>query len=100
MERRQLQALYRQFLFGIVDPEALSFHAKGDAGRLLARFAALLVAVSFTLSCPALFLGDKAARASDPASFVATMIGQHFLVATTMLVVGLFGVLSWNASFP
>jgi CubicO group peptidase (beta-lactamase class C family) len=100
MERRQFRVLYRQFLFGIVDPEALSVHAKGDAGRLLARFAALLVAASFTLACPALFLGDKAAGAQDPASFVATMVGQHVLVATTMLVVGLFGVLSWDATFP
>ena len=28
------------------------------------------------------------------------MIAQHFLIATTMLVVGLFAVLSWDATFP
>ena len=101
MEQRHFQVLYRQFLLVIVDPVSLSSDAKGDAGRLLAQFAALLVFVSFALSVPALFLGDRLERAQgDPASFVATMIGQHFLVATTMLVVGVFGVLSWDASFP
>lgn len=97
MELRQLRILYHQFLLVIVDPESLSYDAKGDAGRLLAQFAALLVFVSFFLSVPALFLGKGV---QDPASFVATMIGQHFLVAATMLVVGVFGVLSWDASFP
>ena len=28
------------------------------------------------------------------------MVVQHFLIATTMLVVGLFAVLSWDATFP
>jgi CubicO group peptidase (beta-lactamase class C family) len=28
------------------------------------------------------------------------MVAQHFLIATTMLVVGLFAALSWDATFP
>ena len=28
------------------------------------------------------------------------MVAQHFLIATTMLVVGLFAVLSWETTFP
>jgi D-alanyl-D-alanine-carboxypeptidase/D-alanyl-D-alanine-endopeptidase len=31
---------------------------------------------------------------------VVVMIVQHFVIATTMLVVGLFAVLSWDATFP
>lgn len=28
------------------------------------------------------------------------MVAQHFLIATTMLVVGLFAILSWDATYP
>ena len=31
---------------------------------------------------------------------IASWTVEHFLIATTMLVVGLFAVLSWNSTFP
>ena len=45
-ERRQFAILYRDFLFRIVDLELLS--SRGEAQRLLAQFAAMLGAFSFT----------------------------------------------------
>lgn len=100
MEKRQFYVLYRQFLFRIVDLEVLSPQAKGDASKLLGQFAALLVFVSLSLSFPAIFSGGKADSAPAAASFVSTMIGQHFLIALTMLVVSVFAVLSWDSTFP
>ena len=35
MRKRQFRVLYREFLFRMVDIEALSSHAQGDANRLL-----------------------------------------------------------------
>jgi len=99
MNRLQLRVLYRQFLFRIVDLEVLSAHAKGDASKLLGQFAALLVFVSFSLSLPAIFSGPIAPERAA-LGLVFTMVKQHFLIATTMLVVGLFAVLSWDATFP
>ena len=29
-----------------------------------------------------------------------TLVFEHFLIATTMLVAGLFAVLSWDSTFP
>ena len=38
----------------------------------------------------------------DPrnSGLLIAMVAQHFLIATTMLVVGLFAVLSWDSTFP
>ncbi|MBV8732818.1 MAG: beta-lactamase family protein, partial [Acidobacteriia bacterium] len=41
----------------------------------------------------------------DPSSpnqirLIFSMIAEHFFIATTMLVIGLFAVLSWDATFP
>jgi hypothetical protein len=37
---------------------------------------------------------------SRNSGLLVAMVAQHFLIATTMLVVGLFAVLSWDATFP
>ena len=101
MNRAQFRILYRQFLFRIVDWEVLSTHARGDASRLLGQFAALLVFISFGLSLGALLSVDpKAGPAGSPINTVTLWVTQHFLIATTMLVVGLFAVMSWDATFP
>lgn len=102
MNKQQIRVLYRQFLFRVFDLEVLSPHAQGDANKLLGQFAALLVFVSFTLSLGALLLANPGTAISDPHDSVVVfaMIAQHFLIATTMLVVGLFAVLSWDATFP
>jgi hypothetical protein len=102
MNTLQLRVLYRQFLFRVFDLEVLSAHAQGDAHKLLGQFAALLVFVSVTLSLGALLLSDPTAPGRNPRDsvLVFAMIAQHFLIATAMLVVGLFAVLSWDATFP
>ena len=97
----QFRVLYRQFLFRIVDLELLSADARGDANKLLGQFAALLVWISVSLSVPAMFLADSG-KNSNPGAIapVLVWITQHFLIATTMLVVGLFAMLSWDGTFP
>ncbi len=102
MNRLQWRVLYRQFLFRVFDPEILSPQAQGDATSLLGQFAALLVFVSAVLSFAALLLSSSRGPGADPrdSELLFSMIAQHFLIATTMLVVGLFAVLSWDATFP
>jgi hypothetical protein len=40
-------------------------------------------------------------RRMDPQKLSAATWGmEHFLISTTMLVVGLFAVLSWDSAFP
>ncbi len=102
MNKLQLRVLYRQFLFRMFDLEVLSAHAQGDASKLFGQFAALLVLVSVMVSLGAIlsFSEPKASSTDTSLGLVFAMIAQHFLIATTMLVVGLFAVLSWDATFP
>ncbi|MBV9772264.1 MAG: beta-lactamase family protein [Bryobacterales bacterium] len=102
MNRLQLRVLYRQFLFRVFDLEVLSAHAQGDANKLLGQFAALLVIVSVWLLPAVLGLSDPNLPGNEPGGIglVFLMIAQHFVIATTMLVVGLFAVLSWDETFP
>ena len=97
MRSRQFRVLYREFLLGIVDRELLSAYAKGDASQLLLQIVALLVFLSVCCSLPAL-----ANNASAPvqARLMFAWSIEHFLIATTMLAIGLFAVLSWDAMFP
>lgn len=92
--------LYRQFLFRIVDLEVLSAQAHGDAKKLLGEFAALLVFVSASLSLLAIFSGPSRQSGDAGIPLLFAMITQHFLIATTMLAVGVVGVLSWDSTFP
>ncbi len=78
MTSLQFRVLYRQFLFRMVDLELLSANAQGDSHKLLGQFAALLLFIDLWTS----------------------LIPIHALVARTMLVVGLFAVLSWDSMFP
>src|SRR6516162_3934602 len=96
--RLQFRVLYRQFLFRMVDLEVLSAHALGDANKLLGQFAALLVFISNLLSLSA--FGFAGSHMDPPARLAFTMVIGHFLISTTMLVVGLFAVLSWDSTFP
>lgn len=97
MTKLQFRVLYRQFLFRMVDLELLSAHAQGDVNKLLGQFAALLVMVSVGLAIPA--MGVDSIRSPQLRLFL-TWSMEHFLIATTMLVVGLFAVLSWDSTFP
>jgi CubicO group peptidase (beta-lactamase class C family) len=87
----QFRILYRQFLFRMVDIELLSADAKGDMGKLFGQFAALLIFLSIGLSAGAVVAG---------LGVVAEWSGVHFMIATMMLVVGLFAILSWDSIFP
>jgi CubicO group peptidase (beta-lactamase class C family) len=98
----QFQVLFRQFLFRVFDLEVLSAHAQGDANKLLGQFATLLILVSVSVSFLAGILANPNApgREAGAIGLVYVMIAQHLVIATTMLVVGLFAVLSWDATFP
>ena len=99
MTKLQFRVLYREFLFRIVDLELLSADALGDARKLLGQFAALLIFVSiFFLSFFALKVG--ASRMPPAIRLFEAWNAEHVLIETTMLVVGLFAVLSWDSTFP
>jgi CubicO group peptidase (beta-lactamase class C family) len=96
MNKEPFRVLYREFLFRMVDLELLSAHALGDSNKLLGQFASLLIFLSMLFAFPASGFkdGGPAAQAFYP------FLAEHFLIATTMLVVGLFAVLSWDSTFP
>jgi CubicO group peptidase (beta-lactamase class C family) len=98
----QLRVLYPQFLFRVFDLEVLSAHAQGDASKLLGQFAALLVFVSVSITLGAMLFSEPIAPSTEPrdSGLLLAMVAQHFLIASTMLVVGLFAVLSWDTTFP
>ena len=85
----QFRILYREFLFRMVDLELLS--SSGDMNKLMGQFAALLISFSLALTLGA---------AGFTGSAVHTWNMQHFLISTTMLIVGLFAVLAWDSTFP
>jgi hypothetical protein len=97
MTRRQFGVLYRDFLFRVVDRELLSRHARGDASQLLLQIVTLLVFVSIALSIPALVVDFGR---TVPERVTAAWSLEHFLIATTMLAVGVLAVLSWGSMFP
>jgi hypothetical protein len=97
MEKLQFRVLYRQFLFRMVDLELLSTSAHGDISGLLGRIAGLLVFFSFGIAFGALLFN----RHMRPELLQAILWStEHRLISTTMLVVGLFSVLSWDSIFP
>jgi CubicO group peptidase (beta-lactamase class C family) len=102
VKKLQFRILYREFLFRIVDLELLSAHAEGDSRTLLGQFASLLVFCSVLLAFGA---GLWAANVRDGrlpplVHLISAWTMEHFLIATTMLVVGVFAVLSWESTFP
>ncbi|HEY1948810.1 MAG TPA: serine hydrolase domain-containing protein [Bryobacteraceae bacterium] len=95
----QFRVLYRDFLRRMIDLEVLSVHAGGDASTLMGQFAALLLFISLLFSIPALFFSVKLA-VQGQMFLVGVWSLEHFLIATSMLLVGLFAVLTWNSTFP
>jgi hypothetical protein len=96
MNKQQFRVLYREFLFRVVDLEILA--PQGEMSKLLGQFAALLIFVSLWLSFVAGMM--SAGRTNPVAGLLITWVAGHFLVATTMLAVGLFAVMSWDSTFP
>ena len=90
-EKRQFLVLYRSFLLRVIDLEVLS--ADADTARLLGQFAALFAGLSYLFTVWLIFAGGGFSKA-----FLWTM--EHFLIATTMVVVSLFSVLCWDSIFP
>ena len=90
LEKHQFLVLYRSFLMRVIDLELLS--ADADTARLLGQFAALFAGLSY------LFTVWLIAAGRFPKAFLWTM--EHFLIATTMVVVSLFSVLCWDSIFP
>ncbi len=102
MKTAQFRVLYREFLFRIIDLEVLSNHAEGDSRTLLGQFVSLLVFCSIIL---VLFAWAWAANVKNDRVPALVQLSdawtiEHFLIATSMLVVGLFAVLSWESTFP
>jgi CubicO group peptidase (beta-lactamase class C family) len=95
MEKLQFRVLYRQFLFRMVDLELLSSHAQGDSNRLLGQFASLLIFASIIMS-----LGALGGPRQPAAKLLFGWSMEHLMIATGMLIVGLFAVLSWDSTFP
>ncbi|HKU28426.1 MAG TPA: hypothetical protein VJQ54_23360 [Candidatus Sulfotelmatobacter sp.] len=95
MNKRQFRVLFRQFLFRIVDVELIA--PQGDLAKLLGHFASLLVFFSLVMALAALFSGGPP---PGPRGVAMSWGVQHFLISTTMLVVGLFAILSWDSCFP
>lgn len=91
MKAFQFRVLYRVFLLRVVDLELLS--ADGDTTKLLGQFAALLSGVSF-LFCLPLLINGGGWHERD------LWMMEHLFIKTSMLVVGLFSVLSWESIFP
>ncbi len=98
MNRLQFRVLYRQFLFRMVDLELLSAQARGDMSKLLGQIASLLIWSSVGLAI--MGLGVSGARGLPLQRVLTAWSGEHFLISLTMLVVGLFAVLSWDSTFP
>lgn len=98
METRQFRRLYREFLFRMVELDVLSADAQGDLSKLFGQFASLLIFLSILFSIPA--LGVAALNGAPQVRLVLAWSGEHFLIATTMLVTGLFAVLRWDATYP
>src|SRR6266571_3197493 len=96
-QRRQFRVLYRDFLTRIVDLEVLS--AGGEIQKLLGQFGAMLAAFSFVI---AVWVVPKIATAHLPPAQLAVAVRpiEDFLIATTMAVTGVFGVLAWNTVLP
>jgi hypothetical protein len=92
----QFRALYRQFLFRLMDVELLSASASGDASALLGQFASLLIFGSVVLGVGGITVGLGLREEASAASFWPV---ERFLISLTMLVEGVFALLSWDATF-
>jgi hypothetical protein len=98
MSMRQFRILFRNFLFRVVDLDLLSAHAQGDANKLLGRMAAIPVMLGSALAIGLFMSGDNGLDWAQRQ--VAAWGMEYFFVATTMLVAGVFAILSWDSIFP
>jgi hypothetical protein len=93
----QFRVLYRQFLLRVVDLEALSIQA--DIVGFLGQFAGVLIMASVIYAFRAfIYVWDPTA---PPAVLLSSAwSAEQSLISTMMLVIGLFAVVTWDATFP
>ena len=96
----QVRVLYREFLFRMVDRELLSTDAQGDSNKLLGRFAAILILLSLGFAVTLLGIGSGRGNGGRERILLSALGPEHALIATTMLIVAIFTVLSWESLFP
>jgi hypothetical protein len=90
------RVLYSQFLMRVIDLETLSIQA--DVVGFLGQFAGVLFMLSLLHSLVT-YIGYL--TFSVPAERLAWgWHMEHYLIATMMLVIGTFTVVSWDATFP
>jgi hypothetical protein len=87
----QFRVLYRVFLLRVIDLDLLS--TDGDTAKLLGQIAAVFAGISFLFTAPLFLVGGNLPQ---PSLWTA----EHLLIATTITVVGLFSVLSWDSLLP
>ncbi len=90
-ESSQFRILCRVFWLRVVDLEVLS--PDTDAKTLLGHLAALLAGVSVLFTAPLILIGAPMAE-PDLWTF------EHCFFATTLTVVGVLAVLSWDSALP
>jgi hypothetical protein len=90
------RVLYRQFLLRVIDLEALSMQA--DVAGFLGQSAGVLLMLSLVHSLVTYGGYIIQPTIADRLNFLMHM--EHYFIATTMLVVGLVTVISWDATFP
>lgn len=95
MNQNQFKLLYREFLFRMVDRELLP--AQADSNQLLGRFAAFLIWISLGFT---LMVGGIQTSGTREAVVLSALPAVQLLISTTMLIVALFAVLSWDSIFP
>jgi hypothetical protein len=91
----EYRVLCRQFLLRVVDLEALSIEA--DIPQFLGQFAGVAIMLSFVHSVIA---WAYFAPMSPTDRFAFACHFEQYLIATMMLAVGVFAVISWDAVFP
>jgi hypothetical protein len=92
----QFRVLYRQFLLRIVDFEALSVEA--DVVGFLGQFAGIAIMLSLIHAFIAYIYMGMYRSGALRLAFAWHM--EQYLIATTMLLVGLVAIVSWDATFP
>lgn len=96
LEQAQFRILFREFLLRIVDLDILP--SPGDSLKLMGQIAALLAAFNALFAMSVRRFAEMPGPLEKP--LTAAWGLESFLIATTMLVVGLLAVLSWDNAFP
>lgn len=88
--------LYRYFLPRVIDLEAIT--QQGDPAKLLGQIASVLLMISIVVGGMALIFDTN--HLSKAVQINLLLTSEHRLIALSLVVVGLFTVLSWNSIFP